>query len=58
MLSTFDLKAMKHDGISNHYGENTYFLLKVKFTSYDVEHSTKSLVTMVAAMFWKANDLR
>ena len=55
MLSNFDLKATKHDSISNHCDEN--FLLKVQITSHDLEHSTKSMVTMMDAMFWGAIDL-
>ena len=57
MLSIFDLKARKHDNVSNHCGENTYSLLKLQITSYDVEHSTKSMVTMMDATFWGAIDL-
>ena len=50
MVSIFDLKARKHDSVSNHSDENTYSLLKVQITSYDVEHNTKSIVTIMGTM--------
>ena len=51
MLLNFDLKAKKNSGVSNYFDKHTFSQLKVQSTYYDVYHCTKSIVTILDAIF-------